>query len=225
VHAESTAWSTIVAAGAGDAGARERFARGYGGVIRAYLAARWQLPAANDAVDDAVQEVFVQCFKEGGALHRVDPDGPARFRSYLYAVVTHVADRIERANGVRRVPQEGAGPPLDELARDDATLSRLFDRAWVGMLTRQAWLAMAARTETGAGGRERLRILDLRFQQGLTPAAIAERLQLDAAHVYQQLRNAKRDFRAALLDVLASHHPGAGKAELEARCAALVELL
>jgi DNA-directed RNA polymerase specialized sigma24 family protein len=222
---DSTAWSMIVAAGAGELGARDRFARTYGGVIRAYLAARWRLPAAHDAVDDGTQEVFVQCFKQGGALHRVDPDGPARFRSYLYAVVKHVADRIERTNGVRRTPQEGAGPGLDDLERGDATLSRVFDRAWVAMLTRRAWLLMASRLEAGGSGGERLRILDLRFQQGLAPAAIAARLQLDAGHVYQQLRNAKRDFRAALLEVVGSYHPGATAAEVESRCAALVELL
>jgi RNA polymerase sigma factor (sigma-70 family) len=219
---ESTAWSTIVAAGAGEQSARERFARTYGGVIRAYLAARWRLPLASPEVDDGTQEVFVQCFKPDGALHRVDPHGPARFRSYLYAVVKHVADRIERGNGVRRVPQEGAHG-LDDLARDEATLSRAFDRAWVGAVTREAWLRMAA--GLGADERDRLRILDLRFQAGLAPAEIATQLGLDVTDVYQQLRHAKRDFRQALVEVVGSYHPGASRAEVEARCVELIGLL
>jgi RNA polymerase sigma factor (sigma-70 family) len=213
----------IAAAGAGEGAARDRFVRAYDGVIRAYLAARWRQPAHGDAVDDASQEVFVQCFKEGGALHRVAPGGPARFRSYLYAIVKHVADRIERRTAVRRTPQEDGLRALDDLAVDEATLSRVFDRAWVGIVTRAAWLRMASRLD--AGNADRLRVLDLRFQEGLTPAAIAARLGLDATSVYQHLRNAKRDFRAALIDVVAEQHPGATRAEVEARCLELTTLL
>jgi len=84
-----------VAAGAGESAARERFARTYHGLIRAYLAARWRLPPTSDAIDDASQEVFVQCFKQGGALLGVDPRGPARFRSYLFAIVKRGA--VERS--------------------------------------------------------------------------------------------------------------------------------
>lgn len=212
-----------MAAGAGESAARERFARTYHGLIRAYLAARWRLPPTSDAIDDASQEVFVQCFKQGGALLGVDPRGPARFRSYLFAIVKHVADRIERSNGVRRTPQEGAPHELDDLSAHDATLSRVFDRAWVGTVTRSAWLLMTSRLQSG--DRDRLRVLDLRFKEGLAPAAIAARLDIDVNLVYQQLRNAKRDFRSALVEVVGSYHPGATKAEIEARCVDLIDLL
>jgi RNA polymerase sigma factor (sigma-70 family) len=215
----------IVAAGAGEPMARDRFAATYGSVIRAYLCARWHLPANHEAVDDGTQEVFVQCFKPEGALQGVDPDGPARFRSYLFGIVRNVADRIERKNGVRRVAQETSSAGLDALARDDATLSRVFDRAWVGTITRTAWLRMAEHLDRGKEGRDRLRILDLRFRDGMAASAIAEQLGRDPTYVYQQLRNAKRDFRAALLEVVASHYPGASKQELESRCLALVALL
>jgi len=223
--ADSTAWTMIVAAGAGEESARERFARTYGAVIRMYLAARWQLPTTHEAVDDGTQEVFVQCFKPAGALQGVDPAGPARFRSYLYAVVRHVADRIERTNAVRRTPQEPSGAGLDDLARNEATLSRVFDRAWVGMVTRGAWLLMVQHLDGTATGRDRVQILDLRFKDGLTPAEIAQRLGLETDYVYQQLRNSKRDFRTALLEVVGSYHPGASKDEVEARCLDLVGLL
>src|SRR5204863_1156068 len=127
---DSAAWTLIGAPGEGEQPARERFARTYGAVIRAYLAARWRLPVVHEAVDDGTQEVFVQCFKPNGALRGVDPAGPARFRSYLYSVVGHVADRIERTNGVRRMAQEPSGTGLDAFAHTEATLSRVFDRAW-----------------------------------------------------------------------------------------------
>lgn len=222
---DSTAWTMIVAAGAGEDVARDRFARTYGSIIRTYLAARWRLPVAHEAVDDGTQEVFVQCFKPEGALQGVDPAGPARFRTYLYSVVRNVADRIERANGVRHTtqPQNGAG--LDDMERSEATLSRVFDRAWVGMITRSAWLLMAARTEESAGGADRIQILDLRFRDGLSSGEIAERLGLEPGYVYQQLRNGKRDFRAALIEVVGSYHPGSTKEENEARCVDLIGLL
>jgi RNA polymerase sigma factor (sigma-70 family) len=215
----------IVAAGAGEDAARSEFARVYGPVIRAYLSARWGLPTTHEAVDDGTQEVFVQCFKPGGALRAVDPAGSARFRSYLYGVVKHVADRIERAQRVRRAQHEHSGFGLDDLERREASLSRTFDRAWVGMLTRRAWLLMASRIEAGTAGRDRIQILDLRYQEGLSPAQIAERLHFEPDYVYQQLRNAKRDFRTALLEVVATYHPGATKEELEARCVELVGFL
>lgn len=215
----------IVAAGAGDGPSRDTFARIYGRVIRVYLAARWRLPTTHEAVEDGTQEVFVQCFKPGGALDRVEPGGPARFRSYLYAVVKHVADRIERKNRVRATAQEHSGAGLDDIARNEATLSRVFDRAWVGMITREAWFTMVSRFEEGAAGHDRIQILDLRYQQGLSSGEIATRLGLPADYVYQQLRNAKRDFRAALLDVVGAYHPQASREEIEARCIELVGLL
>jgi RNA polymerase sigma factor (sigma-70 family) len=219
---DSTAWSVIKGAGAGEQGARERFAAAYGVVIRAYLSARWRLPQEHQEIDDGTQEVFVQCFKPGGALQGVDPSGPARFRTYLYAIVRHVAERIERSNGRRRLAQEPSAG-LDELELAEATLSRVFDRAWVGMITRRAWLLMAARSEEG--GRDRIQILDLRFREGLQSGEIAARLHLDPGYVYQQLRNAKRDFRAALVEVVGSYHPGASREEIEARCVDLTGLL
>ena len=143
----------------------------------------------------------------------------------MYSVVGHVADRIERTNGVRRMAQEPSGTGLDAFAHTEATLSRVFDRAWVEMVTRSAWLRMAERVDRGAEGRDRIQILDLRFKEGLSSGEIAERLGLESGYVYQQLRNAKRDFRTALIEVVGSYHPDASKDELEARCVELIALL
>jgi hypothetical protein len=64
---QSTCWTVIRAAAAGSADDREELARRYLGVVRTYLAARWRGSALRPDLDDAVQEVFVACFKEGGA--------------------------------------------------------------------------------------------------------------------------------------------------------------
>ncbi len=69
----STCWTVIEGAAAGRVTDREEFARRYGPVVRACLAARWR-PADAHTLDDAVQEVFVECFKRGGVLDRAGRD-------------------------------------------------------------------------------------------------------------------------------------------------------
>jgi RNA polymerase sigma-70 factor (ECF subfamily) len=63
---ESTCWTVIRAAAAGSPTDRDELARRYLGVVRAYLAARWRGSALRRDVDDAVQEVFVECFRSVG---------------------------------------------------------------------------------------------------------------------------------------------------------------
>lgn len=60
---ESTCWTVIRGAAAGNSGDREELARRYVGVVRAYLAARWRGSAILGELGDAVQEVFVECFR------------------------------------------------------------------------------------------------------------------------------------------------------------------
>ncbi len=93
------------------------------------------------------------------------------------------------------------------------------------MIARSAWLLMASRLDHGGEGRDRIQILDLRFKEGLASGAIAARLGFEPGYVYQQLRNAKRDFRMALVEVVGSYHPSASREEIEARCVDLVGLL
>ena len=50
----------------------------------------------NDEVEDAVQDVFVECFRDEGALTKVNPDEPnSSFRKYLYVLVRNIARRVE----------------------------------------------------------------------------------------------------------------------------------
>ena len=83
VSSDSTRWTVIRRAAAGSAPDRAEFARRYGPVIRAYLGARWRQTPLFPEVDDAAQQVFVECFKENGVLGRVDAQRETGFRAYL----------------------------------------------------------------------------------------------------------------------------------------------
>ena len=64
-------------------------------VIRAYIAARWTKLGLDLDVDDACQDVFVECFRANGPIYRADRTAPSGFRAFLYGVVRNVARRIE----------------------------------------------------------------------------------------------------------------------------------
>src|SRR6516165_3948292 len=102
--AESTCWTVIRAAAAGSPADRDELARRYLGVVRAYLSARWRGSAPRDDLDDAVQEVFVECFRAGGALDAAGAGRVPHFRAFLYGVVRNVARRFEGR------PMRAAGP-------------------------------------------------------------------------------------------------------------------
>ena len=59
------------------------------------LAARWRSSSQSSELDDAVQEVFVECFRAGGVLKRVDASRPGGLRPFLFGVVRNVALRFE----------------------------------------------------------------------------------------------------------------------------------
>ena len=86
-----TCWTLIRDAAAGDPAAREWFARVYLPVVTAYLAARWR--STRHGVDDASQDVFVECFRAGGVLEKADP--LRGFRAVLLGAVRNVARRHE----------------------------------------------------------------------------------------------------------------------------------
>jgi hypothetical protein len=80
-RADSTCWTVIQGAAAGCTADRQDFARRYAPIIRAYFAARWQESTYRQELDDGVQEVFLECFRQRGVLERADPAQPGGFRS------------------------------------------------------------------------------------------------------------------------------------------------
>jgi len=195
------------------AGLENGFARRYLPAVEAYLRRRWGSGRWAVEHDDAVQEVFVECFREGGVLGRVEKERPGGFRAFLYGAVRNVARRFES-----RSEKAGHDGDLDAIERDETTLSRVFDRAWALALLRQTWsdLEVAAGQRSESEAPRRLEYLRLRFQDQLPPREIAGRWDVTPESLHELGRRARRDFRAALLRRVAFHHPTTpGEAERE----------
>ena len=212
----------IRGAAAGQERDQADFARRYLPVVRVYLAARWKGSPLRGVLDDAVQEVFVACYKSDGALARADSQRPGGFRAFFYGVVRNVAREHERgyARGKERQPESGF---LDEhVPSDDDGLSTVFDRSWAMSLLEQA----VARHKATAEDERALRgveLLRLRFEDGLQIRTIASRWDMDAAKVHKEYARARDAFKDALTDVVAFHHPGS-PGEVERECARLLAL-
>jgi RNA polymerase sigma factor (sigma-70 family) len=218
-QSESTCWTVIQAAAAGSARERAVFARRYGPVVRAYLMARCRSPQSQHELDDATQEVFVECFKAGGVLQRADPDR-GDFRAFLFGAVRNVALRLDRARARQR-EQPPDKLDLDDVADDDPSPSRAFERAWATALFREAGRLQEEKAKIiGAAARRRAELLRLRFQESLPIRNIARRWGVDAASLHHEYARARQEFKAALMEVVAFHHPGA--ADVEEACADLL---
>jgi len=219
---DATCWTVIQKAAAGDCDARESFARRYEPAVRAYLIARWRGLPFGDDVDDAVQEVFLDCFRTGGALARVDPERPGGFRAFLYGVVRNVALRSE-ANRGRNHPQASPSE-LDAVEGREENLSDAFDRAWALSVMREAGSRQEERARDASdGARRRVELLRLRFEEEMPIREIARLWRADPADLHHEYATAREEFRAALLEVVAFHHPQAQE-DVEREAAQLLAL-
>ena len=219
---ESTCWTLIRGAAAGNPADRAGFAERYAGVIRAYLAARWRNGPHARHTDDVVQDVFLACFAPDGVLVRADPRHKGGFRSYLYGVVRNLARRVEAGQGYGR-EQLGAEP--DDLPADDPSLARAFDRAWALALMRDAARRQADEARRrGPAAVRRVELVRLRFHDGLPIRDVARLWRTDPARLHHEYATARREFLAALHEVVAFHHPGP-PAEVDRACAELIHLL
>lgn len=223
---DSTCWTLIRGAAAGTAEDREEFVRRYASVVKAYLRARWLGSAHFQDLDDAVQEVFVDCLKDSGALERVDRGRRGGFRGFLYGVTRNVGLRIETAKTRHKEHQPSTGHDLDAMERRERSLSRSFDRAWAQSVMREA-LAELQRKVAALGERaeKRFALLRLRFQDELPIHEIASRWQVEPALLYREFARAKAEFRDALVAVVATQNPDAGQEEVASECAQLLDLL
>ena len=215
---ESTCWTVIRAAAAGSPADRDELAHRYLAVVRAYLAARWRGSPLRPDLDDAVQEVFVECFRQGGALEAAGAGRVPSFRAFLYGVVRNVARRFESRPGP-------AASPLPEIQADEPSLSRLFDRTWAqAIMSEAAQLQQRRAAERGPEAVQRVDLLRLRFEGNLPIRTIAVRWGVPAAGLHHAYALARKEFKAALLEVVAFHHPGS-RAEVEQEAASLLKAL
>jgi RNA polymerase sigma factor (sigma-70 family) len=200
-----TSWSLIALAAEGDAAARARFCETYQPLVRAYLHERWRGSPLTPEVEDAAQEVFLECCKAASPLARAESHQGDGFRAYLIGIVRHVAQRFERRTARKPTPEAleaGDGEPPDRTTR----LSQVLDRGWALMLVDEARRLMQRRAqEAGDTAQRRVDLLALRFTEGLPIRDIAVRWGTDAARLHHEYARAREEFAACLRAVVARH--------------------
>ncbi|MCI0548535.1 MAG: sigma-70 family RNA polymerase sigma factor [Candidatus Rokubacteria bacterium] len=223
--ADSTCWTVLHAAAAGAAAAREAFATRYEPMVRAYLAARWKGSPLVQELDDAVQEVFVECLRQGGGLERAQPGRPGGFRAFLYGLVRNVALRVEQKRARNQARQSPDPVEPDAIPAREDTLSRVFDRAWAKTIMREAAARQAEQADAlGPASRRRVELLRLRFQEGMPIREVAKLWNDEPAALHHEYARAREEFKTALLEVIAFYHPDS-PARAERECAELLALL
>lgn len=223
---ETTCWTIIEAAAAGNEKDRDVFARRFMPVVHAYLKARWHQTRFADEVDDVAQDVFVECFRSGGPLERADRQRPGGFHAFLYAVVRNIALRTERKQAKYTASQKAGGSGVAEFQADETSLSRVFDRAWAaGLLEEAANRQAAIAIQKGDEALKRVELLRLRFQEGLPIRQIADQWQIDAKIVHREYSKARNEFSQALRMVVSVHYNTASKAEIDRQCQGLLHVL
>lgn len=221
----ATCWTLIEGAAGGDEVDRERFASRYGSVVRATLAARWRGSGRDADLEDAIQEVFLECFKEGGALQTAEPGRRGGFRGFLFGVVRNVAHRHDERRGRRRevTMDTGITPPGQDTGRGE--MEKAFDRAWARQILRMAaehQATMARRR--GESAMRRVELLRLRFDDGLPMREIATRWDTTREKLKDDYDQARIEFERSLKDVVAFHLPGMQE-EVDRECRNLLGLL
>ena len=143
-----------------------------------------------DALDDATQEVFVECFRRGGALEAAGAGRVPGFRAFLYGVIRNVARRFESrpARAVANAPDARA---------DEPSQSRLFDRTWARAIMAEAAQLQKPGTERGPEAVQRVELLRLRFEENLPIRAIAQRWDVDPRSLHHAYALARQEFKAA----------------------------
>jgi RNA polymerase sigma-70 factor (ECF subfamily) len=220
-----TSWTLIRRAAEGGGPEREEFARRYLPVVPSYLLARWRGDPLRAEVEDAVQEVFLDCFRDGGVLARAAPGKGQGFRAFLFGVARMVALRFEERRGRRRERQAPTGLDLADVDAGEPGPSTLFDRAFALAVVREAAALHARRArEEGEEAERRVEILRLRFTEDLPIREIARRWGVPAEGFHTDYARARREFERALREVVAFHLPGPPE-EVEAECARVAALL
>ncbi len=222
---QETSWTLIHAAAEGEKTAGVEFVNRYGSVVRAYLGARWRGRPLVSEIEDTLQEVWLQCFREGGALERIDPNRDGGFRAFLYGIARREAQKVEGKRARERVRRADGTFRPDEMDNDETSLSKIFDRAWALRVMDEAWnlYEMRAR-ERGEDALHRLEVLRLRTRENSPPRKIAEALGSDAAQVSRDYAQARKEFWTALREVVGLHERCTGK-NLDENCEQLVGYL
>ncbi len=222
---DTTRWTMIRKAADGIAPDCDDFAIKYEPVARAYLLARWRNSPLLSEVDDTLQDVFVDCFKENGALSRARSDLPGGFRAYFYGIVRNAALHHERTFARRLDGPNAASGSVEGISDDDTGPSSAFDRAWAEAIVREAVERHRERAHAaGDGAVRRFELLRLRYSEGLAIREIARLWDQDPVVLHHEHARAREEYREALMEVVAFHFPGT-TSEVEEECRRILEAL
>jgi RNA polymerase sigma-70 factor (ECF subfamily) len=101
-----------------------------------------------------------------------------------------------------------------------------FDRACARALLREAAAVQQRSAELASPAAvRRVQLLRSRFGDGLPIRDIAAKWGEDPAKLHHEYATARDEFRAALREVVAFHHPGASNGDVDRACAELLGLL
>ena len=219
---EQTCWTLIRAAADGGRAERDEFVRRYLSTVQRTLEARWRGTDLAGSVEDAAQEVFLACFREGGMLQRADSVARG-FRAFLYGTTCNIARQIERKR--LRLDARFRLVEACEAVSFDSGLSRLFDREYARSIVREAVETMRSRAEVlGEGARRRVRLLERRFEDGLPIRDISRLWDEDGRELHLEQAKAVRELRSALRQVVGLSERCAPE-RVDRTCKELLELL
>jgi RNA polymerase sigma factor (sigma-70 family) len=211
-----TSWTNIRGAADGDAESRNRFAATYEPVVSGYLNSRWATnKQLSGMIEDAVQDVFIECFRPAGVLDKIDSTTITSFRAYLFGVIQNIARRHES-----KASEKGLNFDLEA---NETSASAAYDRQYAAALMREAsFIQAAVARQKGELAVRRVELLHLRFGESLPIREIARRWQVDAAWLHHQYATAREEFHEALRSLIKRHNPTLTAAEIDNRCEELL---
>ena len=158
-------------------------------------------------------------------LSRANPGRSGGFRAYYFGVIRNVGRRHEQQEKRRGLGRTPEGFDLTSLPSLEEGLARAFDRAWATAIMRQAGEHLQGlAADAGPEAAERVELLRLRFYQDKPIREIAAMWNADAVVLHRKYARARKEFEAALCDVVGWHHPGT-PGNIRRECERLLALL
>ena len=160
-------------------------------------------------IEDAIQEVFLECFKQGGVLGKADPNRPGGFRNFFSGVLRNIALKYERKHARKPHVSSPSVMERENAAAPKESPSEIFDRAWARSIMKEARAHHASLArEKGEKAVRRAELLRLRFQERMPIREIAGLWKVDRAYLHHEYAQAREEFEKALREVIAGDHPG-----------------
>ena len=214
-----TCWTLIHSAANGSAVATNQFAIRYEPILRKSLRYRWTDPRRMRLIDDAVQEILIECIRPGGVLSKANSECPGGFRAFLYGVTRNVMRRFESSPDWHSIS-------VQDPAVDESSLGKVFDREFARAVMKEASLLQHRIAELqGPAALRRVELLRARFHDDLSIREIAKRWSVEPVWLHHEYARARDEFRDARLNIIRTQQPMATDAENEVTCRQLLGLL